>query len=305
MKKVSLLLLWFGLSQLAFSQTSIVLEKNNGTYKIPCNVNGLNMSFVFDTGASDVTLSTTEAVFMIKNGYLSLDDIFGSTKYQIANGKFQEGTLAILRHIEIAGYHLYNVKASIIHSPNAPLLLGQSALSKLGSFQFDYDKGKLTILNSHNDNVKEYGCVWGDCVNGSGKFVYSDGSTYEGEFENGMRYGNGKQYFGSDIQYAGQFKDDEFNGKGVLIFSNGNIYVGEFKNGEYHGLGRLQYFNDEKYEGQFIEGNFNGRGTYIWPNGNRYEGSFVNGKCSGRGKFVTYDGQTYAGIFKNDQYIGK
>jgi uncharacterized protein (TIGR02145 family) len=40
---------------------------------------------------------------------------------------------------------LTNVKASIVQSSEAPLLLGQSALSKLGTFQFDYANSTLLI----------------------------------------------------------------------------------------------------------------------------------------------------------------
>jgi len=39
-------------------------------------VNGLSLKFIFDTGASAISLSKSEAVFMLKSGYLSVDDIW-------------------------------------------------------------------------------------------------------------------------------------------------------------------------------------------------------------------------------------
>lgn len=50
------------------------------------------LKFIFDTGASDVTISLTEALFMLKNGYLKETDFKVSVYYSIANGEIAEGT---------------------------------------------------------------------------------------------------------------------------------------------------------------------------------------------------------------------
>lgn len=116
------------------------------TYFISCKVNGLPLDFIFDTGASSVTLSRKQAVFMLKNGYLSKSDIVGSSAYQTASGDIAIGTVIKLKKIEINGLVLNNVEASIINSDSAPLLLGQSALSRLGKIQIDYNNSTLTII---------------------------------------------------------------------------------------------------------------------------------------------------------------
>ena len=36
-------------------------------YEVPCNVNGLPLNFIFDTGASTVSISSIEVSFMLKN----------------------------------------------------------------------------------------------------------------------------------------------------------------------------------------------------------------------------------------------
>ena len=102
------------------------------------------MTFIFDTGASDVSISSTEAEFLLKQGLLEETDIKGKIKYKIANGKIEEGTKIIIREINIDGIILKNVKASIVHQADAPLLLGQSAISKLGSIKLD---GNKLIIN--------------------------------------------------------------------------------------------------------------------------------------------------------------
>jgi tetratricopeptide (TPR) repeat protein len=109
-------------------------------------VNGLNLKFIFDTGASDVSISMTEATFMLKNDYLSENDILGKSKYQDANGNISEGVNIVLKEIEIGGLKLYNVKASVVTNIKAPLLLGQTAISKLGVVQLDLEANTLTIF---------------------------------------------------------------------------------------------------------------------------------------------------------------
>lgn len=127
------------------AQIKIKMEKEGGVYTVPCTVNGLALRFIFDTGASDVSISLTEAAFMLKNGYLSKNDLGETVYYSIANGTTAKGTKIVLKEIGFAGLKLYNVEASIVHELAAPLLLGQSAIEKLGPIQLN---GRdLIILN--------------------------------------------------------------------------------------------------------------------------------------------------------------
>lgn len=61
------------------------------------------MNFIFDTGASNVCLSLTEALFMYKNGILTDTDIIGKTQSQIADGSIVENTEVILHSIDVGG----------------------------------------------------------------------------------------------------------------------------------------------------------------------------------------------------------
>ena len=126
---------------------TIKMKKMSGnTYQLSCKVNGLPMNFILDTGASSVTLSKKYAQFMMKNGYLTKNDIKNKQTYQTADGNLSVGTIVTIKKIEIGGIPLYNVEAAIINSNDAPLLLGQSALSKLGKIQIDFNTSVLTII---------------------------------------------------------------------------------------------------------------------------------------------------------------
>ncbi len=117
-----------------------------GTYEVACKINDLKLNLIFDTGASDITISKTEAEFMLKNDYLSKNDIIGTSSYKIANGEIETGTTIVFRKVDIGGLVLKNVKASVIENKNAPLLFGQSALSKYGKITIDNEKKIITII---------------------------------------------------------------------------------------------------------------------------------------------------------------
>lgn len=126
--------------------TEIAVKRNpGGTFEIPCDINGLALQMVFDTGASDVTISSVEADFMFKNGYLSEKDIKGKTYYQIANGQISEGTTITLREVKIGDAVLHNVDAPVVKSQRAPLLLGQRAMERFGAITIDNQNNKLII----------------------------------------------------------------------------------------------------------------------------------------------------------------
>ena len=124
---------------------SVASRMYSGTYEIPCSVNGLSLKMVFDTGASDVTISAVEANFMLKNGYLSEDDVKGKNRYMTASGDIHEGTILRLKEVQLGDTVLKNIEASVVHNQKAPLLLGQSVLEKFGTITIDNVNSKLLI----------------------------------------------------------------------------------------------------------------------------------------------------------------
>ena len=123
----------------------IPFTASNGVTKVDCTINGLPLNFVFDTGASDVTISQTEANFMFKNGYLSPRDVVGKQRYQTADGNISVGTTFIINHINFGGLALKGVHASVVSNQKAPLLLGQTVLKRLGKIEIDNERRVLKI----------------------------------------------------------------------------------------------------------------------------------------------------------------
>ena len=117
----------------------------SGVYEVPCTINELPLKFIFDTGASTVTISSVEASFMLKNGYLKEADIKGREYFSTATGEIHEGTKIRLREIKIGDSVLRNVEASVTHNQQAPLLLGQSVLERFGTVTIDNINSKLII----------------------------------------------------------------------------------------------------------------------------------------------------------------
>ena len=118
----------------------------SGTYKLECVVNGLKMKFIFDTGASSVSLSSTEAVYMLKHNHLTESDFQGKVNMQIADGSSIEGYKVNLKRVNIEGLILENVEATITNNLDAPLLLGQSVLQRFGKIMIDNDNSELIIM---------------------------------------------------------------------------------------------------------------------------------------------------------------
>lgn len=130
----------------------IPFTKEGGVCKVKCAINGLPLHFIFDTGAADVSISSVEATFMAKNDFLSSSDIIGKQNYQTADGNITEGTIINLKDVKLGSLHLNNIKASVVRNQAAPLLLGQSVLSKLGKIEMDNTKKVLRITHKQKIN---------------------------------------------------------------------------------------------------------------------------------------------------------
>lgn len=140
---------FFCITSPVYGQTVIQMEKDGGVYKIPCEINGLRLKLIFDTGASSICISESIAVMMLENGYLDSGDIVGSGSSVVADGRIVDNTIINIKTLKIGDVTLSDVQAIVIHQLSAPLLLGQSAIQKLGNVSLDGDK--LILVNHKND----------------------------------------------------------------------------------------------------------------------------------------------------------
>ena len=128
--------------------SEVPFTREGSVCKVKCKINGLPLHFIFDTGASDVTLSMVEATFMMKNGYLSKKDVTGTGHYMDANGNVSVGTVINLKNVNFGDFTLNNIRASVVQNQKAPLLLGQSVLGRLGKIEIDNKNSVIKITQS-------------------------------------------------------------------------------------------------------------------------------------------------------------
>lgn len=121
------------------------MEKVDGVYEIPTKINDVPMRFIFDTGAGMISISLTEANFLYKGGSLKKEDIVGVQDFVDANGDVTEGAVIILDKVQIGNRTLRHVEASVVGNQVAPLLMGQTALSKFGKISIDYKQGTISF----------------------------------------------------------------------------------------------------------------------------------------------------------------
>jgi len=119
----------------------VKMQERNGVRYIPMKINGQELDFVFDTGASSICISTLEALILYKNGMLKDEDFIGTKQFLDASGNISEGATIKLKTVQIGEKTLENVEATVIKNPKAECLFGQTVLSKFG---------KYTINNQNN-----------------------------------------------------------------------------------------------------------------------------------------------------------
>lgn len=292
----------FPFNGIAQEKIQMTLEKS-GVYTVPCEVNGLRMRLIFDTGAKDVQISSVEALFMLRNGYIDEDDFVGTGMYSTADGTISEHAIVNIKTIKIGNKVLTDVNACISSNIDAPMLLGQSALSKLGAYSID---GSTLILSGIPDNTiyDLKGNPVSAYYTGKGTCRYKDNGVYTGDFVNGKMDGRGTIDFGKDGKFEGTFKNGNAT-YGTHTFNESERYIGQYKNGNWNGRGSYYFSDGRKYEGDFIDGVSDGKGTFIWPNGDKYVGEFKNDVFWGKGTMNYADGCKYIGDFINNKKEGE
>ena len=139
---------------------------------------------------------------------------------------------------------------------------------------------------------------------GTGKTVYKNGDTYEGEYLNGKRHGKGKFTYHSGSVYEGEFVDNKFHGTGVFKFYDGRIYTGEWKENKLTGTGKFEYVSGAVYEGEFLDGLREGTGTYYYISGAVYTGQWSKDEANGFGTMQYADGSWYSGNWADGKKTG-
>jgi clan AA aspartic protease (TIGR02281 family) len=123
----------------------IKLENSGNTYQLKATINDtVKINFTLDTGASDVLVPAEVALTLLSSGTLSENDFIGYQTYTLADGSTLPSAQFKLREMEVGSHRLTNVVASL-GPVGSPPLLGQSFLSRLGSWTIDYQRQVLVV----------------------------------------------------------------------------------------------------------------------------------------------------------------
>lgn len=126
----------------------------------------------------------------------------------------------------------------------------------VGGFSHDMLNGYGVLTDEATGTVYS-GHFKDDMRDGVAVFTYP-GGTYEGEYVNNKRHGQGKETDDAGNVFIGQFENGDFV-LGKIFYENGDIYVGACKDDCRHGRGKLLRLEDGvELDGTWIEDEFQG-----------------------------------------------
>jgi clan AA aspartic protease (TIGR02281 family) len=100
-------------------------------------INGtVTLTFVLDSGASDVSIPADVFGTLIRAGTITPKDILGAETYLLADGSTKKSPIFRIRSLTIGSTVVANVRASVA-ADAAPLLLGMSFLAHSRSWSVD------------------------------------------------------------------------------------------------------------------------------------------------------------------------
>ncbi|XP_021774564.1 phosphatidylinositol 4-phosphate 5-kinase 9-like isoform X2 [Chenopodium quinoa] len=178
--------------------------------------------------------------------------------------------------------------------------VSNGGISRTSSTASGFRVGDITLPNGESYS----GSLLGNVPEGSGKYSWSDGCVYDGEWRRGMRHGWGKLSFPSGAIYEGEFSGGYMNGQGTYSWPGRMTYKGRWRLNVKHGLGYQVYANGDIFEGSWMQGSPEGPGKYTWVNGNVYLGDMKGGKMSGKGCLTWINGDMFEGSWLNGMMHG-
>ena len=114
-----------------------------------------------------------------------------------------------------------------------------------------------------------------------GKFEWSNGCKYQGNFFKNLFHGKGKYNWNEHKYYDGSWDKGDINGNGIFVYNDGSFYEGEFIKGKKCGKGKYVWNENKYYDGNWKNDKQNGYGIYYY-NGKITEGYWIDGKISNK-----------------------
>jgi hypothetical protein len=115
-------------------------------------------------------------------------------------------------------------------------------------------------------------CITGNCQTGEGTYIYSDNTSYTGDFKDSLAHGYGMCQYSNGNKYVGHWKAHNFHGEGTFYESKGRIVKAIWEEGKlikilnisykempkvwavivgvasYNHMRRLQFTDDDAYK---------------------------------------------------------
>jgi hypothetical protein len=159
------------------------------------------------------------------------------------------------------------------------------------------EKGEINNLiiklasGEQMETVTIQGNCTGDCENGYGEYKYTESQKYTGYWKNGKYHGHGV-LINFEGTYNGNYENGIKNGQGTFNNRNGESYSGNWTNDKRNGYGIYKFSSGSVYKGNWVNDIPNGYGEYTSSKGSA-SGNFVDGvlvddckACNGTGKVM-------------------
>lgn len=104
---------------------------------IQASISGVSDMFIFDTGASGISINVSFFQELVRNRKVSHSDFLGDILLTIANGQTVNAKIVAVRDFKAGNLLMPYVEVWVIDDPNAPLLVGQSVFNQFGRITID------------------------------------------------------------------------------------------------------------------------------------------------------------------------
>jgi hypothetical protein len=125
--------------------SEIALHGEGGAFTVPVSINGaITLQFTIDSGAADVSIPADVVLTLMRTGTIGRGDFLGNRTYVMADGSTAPSPTFRIRSLRVGDREVRNVTGSIAPVKGG-LLLGQSFLTRFGSWSIDNRRGVLVL----------------------------------------------------------------------------------------------------------------------------------------------------------------
>ncbi len=119
------------------------IKDTRGMIQAEAIVNGITMSFIFDTRTTYVQISQEKALEMLKIGVIKKDDFEGNADELIGDGYIADKAKFNIKTIRLGNATIENVNATVNYRLTKPLILDKTTFSRFGQYRIDEAKSMI------------------------------------------------------------------------------------------------------------------------------------------------------------------